>query len=490
MSKKNSRSILNSPIFLTGVIIILLAVLLFGIATLCIGIKLSVDGGAEPVELVYNKDITTYVPPAAVASANGERLDVKVSGSVDPTRLGTYVITYRAQYLWVWKTVKKEIRVVDKTAPVITLNKVPGYMTPPGEEYQEEGYSAVDDYDGDITAKVQSHIENDMVYYTVEDSSGNKTTVQREIIHKDEISPVIALKGEKSITISAGTAFVEPGYTALDNIDGDITAKVEISGSVNIYRADTYTVTYSAKDSSGNVGTATRTVIVKPIQQPPVVKPNGKVIYLTFDDGPSKYTQRLLDILAAYDAKATFFVVNTNYKMDVLFNAIVDGGHGLGIHTKTHKYEEIYASEEAFFNDLYAMQQIIKKHTGKITTLMRFPGGSSNVVSAVSMKLLTEAVTDQGFQYFDWHIDSQDWRLAASSDYTNEEKAAQVANTIIAGIEKEQKNGREKIVVLQHDLYSYSVEAVEQVLIWGIQNGYTFQALTPNSPACHHSVRN
>ena len=462
-----------------GVALIVLAILILVAISLSIDLKLMVDGGGEPIQLVYGKD--TFQQPGAVASANGERIDVEVSGSVDTTKLGTYEIVYKARYLWLSKTVKLQVSVVDATAPVITLKTVPGYITLPGEEYKEEGYTAIDDYDGDITDKVQVRTENDIVYYTVKDSSGNETTVERQIVRTDLTPPTITLKGDASITIYAGTAYEEPGYTANDNIDGDITDQVQIEGSVNIYHAGTYTLTYKVTDSSGNVGTAQRTVVVKPIGQSSTVKPDGKVIYLTFDDGPSRHTQRLLDLLEQYDAKATFFVVNTGHNMKTLLNAIVDGGHGIGMHSVTHDYSKIYASEEAFFNDLYKMQKIIKDYTGVTTTLMRFPGGSSNTISKKYctgiMTQLTQAVEDQGFQYFDWNVSSGDAGGTTTADG--------VYNNVIQGI-----SGKKTAVVLQHDIHGFSVDAVERILIWGIQNGYSFEALTPSSPTCHHGVNN
>ena len=471
-------------LLIAGVSLIVLALLILLIASLSINLQLTVNGGTEPLQLVYGKD--TYQEPGATAEANGETVEVEISGSVDMTKLGSYEITYKASYLWLTKTVKREVKVVDATAPVITLNTVPGYLTPPDGEYEEEGYTAIDDYDGDITEKVQVRTENDVVYYTVTDSSGNKTEVQRQIIRKDVVPPTITLKGEESITINAGTAFKEPGYTASDNIDGDITDKVEISGSVNIYHAGTYTLTYTVKDSHGNEASAQRTVIVKPIKQPSTVSPGGKVIYLTFDDGPRAHTQRLLDILEQYNAKATFFVVNTQYKMKTLLPAIVNAGHGIGMHSVSHEYSEIYASEEAFFKDLYAMQKIIKDATGVTTTMMRFPGGSSNNISKQYnvgiMTRLTKAVTDQGFQYYDWNVSSGD---AGGVSGSKAEKTAQVVSNVIKGI-----SGKQYAIVLQHDIQDFSVDAVEQILVWGLNNGYTFQALTPSSPTCHHKVNN
>lgn len=466
-----------------AVLLFLLAVFL--IITLSIQITITPVGGMQPLELIYGQD--TYVEEGAIASCNGERLEVQVKGSVDMTKLGTYEITYTARHLWVSKSVTREVKVVDKTAPVITLKTYPNYFPTPGEEYQEEGYTAIDDWDGNLTDQVQVRRDGDVIYYTVSDSSGNETTVQRNVLRKDQTAPVITLKGETSITIQAGAAFTEPGYTAVDNRDGDVTDKVKITGSVNIYRADTYVLTYTVTDSFGNTASAQRTVVVKPIEQPPVVNPDGKVIYLTFDDGPSRHTEELLKILDKYNAKATFFVVDTGYNTHSVLNAIVDGGHSIAIHTQSHIYEEIYASEEAFFKDLYAMQKLIKDHTGVTTTMMRFPGGSSNTVSRFNpgiMSRLTKAVEDQGFQYFDWNWDSGD---SDPSKFTGtlEENAARVAQNIIKGI-----GSKKQVVTLQHDIYDYSIAAVEEILIWGLQNGYSFQALTPNSPVCHHKVKN
>ncbi len=471
----------NSLLMIAGVSLVVLALLIGLAASLSIDLELSVNGGTEPVQLVYGKD--TYEEPGATATASGKNVEVTVSGSVDMEKLGTYQITYKAQYLWLTKTAVREITVVDTAAPVITLKETPGYMTLPGEEYQEEGYTAADDYDGDITDKVQRRVEGDTVYYTVKDSSGNETAVQRTVLRKDIVPPVITLTGDGSITLDAGVSYKEPGFTATDNVDGDLTDKVQVSGSVDIYHAGTYTLTYTVTDSFGNTATAERTVTVKAIKQPGTVNPGGKVIYLTFDDGPGKHTQRLLDVLAKYDAKATFFVVNTGYSMKTLLNNIVNGGHGIGIHSVTHAYEEIYASEDAFLKDLRKMQGIIKDYTGVNTTMMRFPGGSSNTISKKHcegiMTRLTKTVTDLGFQYYDWNVSSGD--ASGKKNMTADE----VADNVITGI-----GNKNSAVVLQHDIQGFSVDAVEKILIWGIQNGYTFQALTPNSPVCHHPVNN
>ena len=445
---------------------------------------LSVDleltlAGEQEITLEFGQQ---YKEPGATATSGRKNLEVTVEGTVDATKLGTYQITYSAQYLWLSKSVQRTVHVVDTVAPVITLKTKPDHITLPGADYVEEGYAASDNYDGDITDKVTTSFDKEkgIMTYTVQDSSGNETKVERVIKYTDPVPPEIVLEGDSKITIQAGDSYTEPGYKATDNVDGDLTDKVQVEGSVNNNRAGTYTVTYTVTDSYGNTTKVTRTVTVKAASQPDQVTPGEKVIYLTFDDGPSKHTQTLLDVLAKYNVKATFFVVNTGYQMNKMLNAIVDAGHSIGMHSISHDYYEIYASEDAFFKDLYGMQKIIKDATGVTTTLMRFPGGSSNTKSRFNpgiMTRLTQAVTDQGFQYFDWNVSSGD---AGETKDTN-----QIIKNVTSGI-----SGKKSAVVLQHDLYSYSVAAVEEIIKWGLQNGYTFQGLTPNSPTCHHKVNN
>lgn len=205
------------------------------------------------------------------------------------------------------------------------------------------------------------------------------------------------------------------------------------------------------------------------------------VIYLTFDDGPGPGTGALLELLARYDAKATFFLVNTGYDMDNLLPAMVAAGHSVGIHSFSHDFAAIYSDEEAFMQDLYAMQALIWEKTGLTTMLMRFPGGSSNTVSrrycAGIMSRLTRRVTQEGFVFFDWNVDSGDAYGCDDPD--------RISRNVISAV-----RGKERAVVLQHDLNECSVRAVEQILHWGSQNGYRFLPLTEQSPTCRHRAQN
>lgn len=136
-------------------------------------------------------------------------------------------------------------------------------------------------------------------------------------------------------------------------------------------------------------------------------------VYLTFDDGPSSNTNRILDILAQYDVKATFFVVGKEEEeYQPLYRRIVEEGHTLAMHSYSHKYNEIYQSVESYSSDLSKLQEFLYNTTGVWCRYCRFPGGSSNTVSKVDMHELISYLDEQDISYFDWNVSSGD---AASS---------------------------------------------------------------------------
>lgn len=132
-------------------------------------------------------------------------------------------------------------------------------------------------------------------------------------------------------------------------------------------------------------------------------------VYLTFDDGPSTNTEAILDILASYDVKATFFVTGKEQEVYLpLYRRIVEEGHTLGMHSYSHRYGEIYASKEQFAEDLNALQEFLYDTTGVWSRYYRFPGGSSNQVSNVPMEQLTEYLSEENIFYLDWNVSCQD----------------------------------------------------------------------------------
>lgn len=132
-------------------------------------------------------------------------------------------------------------------------------------------------------------------------------------------------------------------------------------------------------------------------------------VYLTFDDGPSANTEKILDILDKYDVKATFFVVGKeNETAKEALRQIVERGHTLGMHSYSHKYSEIYSSEEAFAEDFTKLRSYLEEVTGVTSDIYRFPGGSSNSVSKLDMHVFIDFLDAEDVRFYDWNVSSGD----------------------------------------------------------------------------------
>ena len=474
--KKNKKLV----IAVTGIVVTLLFLIILFLSLFNININLN----GSPKETIEYGD--TYTEQGATAAFNTPAsknvpLNVTIKGSVDSSKLGTYHIHYKAKKGIFSVQKSREVKIVDTKAPIIELNKIDGYYPKTGETYQEEGFTATDNYDGDITSKIKRTEDKNVITYTVSDSSGNKTSVQRTIEYNDGIAPTITLNGDSDITIKAGTRFEDPGCTAKDSHGNDISDSVSVSDNISTYRAGTYTITYSVTDKFGNETSIDRTVTVEAVKQTATTSSGNKVVYLTFDDGPGAHTQQLLDILDKYNVKVTFFVTNVNSGYENMIAKEAAAGHTVAIHSASHDYKKIYSSVDAYFADSNEMSDIIYAQTGQRPKLIRFPGGSSNTVSlkycSGIMTTLTKAVTDQGYKYFDWNVSSGD---AGGTTSTEE-----VYQNVVNGMKSHNVS-----VVLQHDIKGFSVNAVERIIQWGLANGYTFLPLTTSTEDVHHGVNN
>ena len=308
-------------------------------------------------------------------------------------------------------------------------------------------------------------------------SEGSKSEVERKWRRnifcemRDEKAPEITPQGVITRTVAVGEKYELEGARAIDECDGEV--RVEVEGEVDVNTAGTYEIKYIAQDRAGNESVLLRTVRV-------VDPSNGeRVVYLTFDDGPSEYTGKLLDVLEKYGVKATFFV--TGYGDDALIRREFDEGHTVALHTYSHRYDVVYASEAAYFEDLYAVRDRVKQITGMEPKLIRFPGGSSNMISAYYndgiMSRLVGEVEARGFRYVDWNVSSGD----AGGAKTANEVFEITTSTLKEGVS----------IVLQHDTKEFSVEAVERIIKYGMENGYTFLPMTEESEfLAHHGVNN
>ena len=440
--------------------------------------------GDEELQVEYG---TVFNDPGLYAVSAGnlfgeseEHLPIETSGSVDTGKLGTYTLRYTTRHGFSEYSVERHVTVVDTTPPVIELKHIEGYSPTWMTGYAEEGYTARDNVDGDITGKVQRLKLADRVQYTVSDSSGNVTTVERELSHMSYRPPQITLLGQADTVMQAGLWYTDPGVTVRDELGNDLSAYLVTEGEVVPWVTGDYQISYSVTSELGETVSAVRHVQVVPVSMPAAVTPSEKTIYLTFDDGPGPYTSRLLDVLDKYNVKATFFVTAQDSKYYNQIGRAFRAGHSIGVHTTSHNYNNIYSSEYAFFEDFFNMEEIIKAQTGEYTRLFRFPGGSSNTVSSFNpgiMSRLTQAMNNMGYQYYDWNV--------SSGDAGETTKTSQVIQNIKDGCAQHKAS-----VVLQHDIKDFSVSAVESVIQWGLNNGYTFKALTLDSPSAHHGVNN
>ena len=445
-------------------------------------VRFQINGPAE-LTVAYGEP---FQDPGFTAVSNGELfgagsypLPTLTEGEVDTGKLGDYTLTYKAYWLLMEYHCTRLVHVADLKAPVITLKEKPGYEPSWFTGYEEEGYSALDDHDGDLSDKVTRTPVGDTIVYSVTDGAGNTATAVREL-HYTIAVPEIRLLGEAEQTMSAGLSYVDPGYTAGDSLGNDLSGYVHVEGQVIPYEPGEYQILYSISNDLGETVSATRTVTVLPVRNPDTVTPDGKTIYLTFDDGPGPYTEDLLAVLNKYNVKATFFVTCLNPDYNYLIGLAYSQGHAIGVHSASHNYYQIYASEQAFFDDFNQVESMIYQQTGTYTKLFRFPGGSSNTVSSFNpgiMSRLASAMTNMGYVYFDWNVSSGD---AGGTTQTR-----QVVQNIVDGCSQ-----RNASVVLQHDIKDYSVNAVEQVILWALNNGYVFRALDATSPNAHHSIAN
>ena len=387
-----------------------------------------------------------------------------------------YFLNYNIKYGKYNKVITREIKFVDNESPVIKLENNKKTICP-NQKYVEDGYSAFDNVDGDITNKVEVVEKNNKVYYNVVDSSGNKRTKIRTINYEDKEKPIINLVGGDTIYLYKNQEYKDRGYTAIDNCDGDITDKVNVINNVDISKDGEYNVSYSVVDTFGNKNTVSRKVIV--YSDISKIPKNGKVIYLTFDDGPGCYTQSILDVLNEYNVKATFFVTNQFSSYQYMIKKEYESGHSIAVHTYSHNYGKIYESVDNYVDDFNQMNQIIFEQTGTYTKMFRFPGGSSNTISRFNKGVVSDiakTMSDKGYIYFDWNIDSTDTK------YKDSEKIYQ---NVIDEIEKHDNS-----VVLMHDIKKANIESVRKIINYGLENGYTFLGLDESSPEVHHHINN
>ena len=422
---------------------------------------------------------------AKVAGFGKGKAKIETVGRVDTACRGTYTVEYRLRYRGQTITEKRLVTVADVTPPEIQLNGAKTVTVSKRSLFTDPGVTAKDNLDGDLSSRVTvtEQLKAENVYalvYSVSDTDGNTARATREVRVQDVVPPLITLNGDSRMMIVQNDRYNDSGATAKDDADGDLSAKITVSGGVDTARLGTHTILYTVQDSSGNTATAQRAVTVISKEAAAANK-----IFLTFDDGPSKtVTTRILDVLKKNNVKATFFILDYGEDKKPILQRMLDEGHTIGIHGYTHDFSKLYASDAAFMENINKLNDKLQKDFGYRTNLIRFPGGSSNTVSRKYSKgimtRLAKLVPASGYIYYDWNISGNDAVSGVSSK-------AHIVSSVREGL----RHGRNNIVLL-HDTAAKTTTAdgLQEIIDYGKTHGYVFEPLTDAIPPAHHRVQN
>lgn len=203
---------------------------------------------------------------------------------------------------------------------------------------------------------------------------------------------------------------------------------------------------------------------------------NSKIIYLTFDDGPSENTNNILNTLNEYNVKATFFVIGNQIKgQEKTLKRIQNEGHSIGLHTCTHNFKKIYSSNKIFIDEMLKCQEEVYKVTGIKSNIIRFPGGSVKRLD----KEFKGQLDSLGFKIYDWNVDSGD----GIKPRTPPDKLyAQATKSNIKS---------KPIILLMHcdNVQKNTCAALPNIIKFYKDNGYEFKTINNETPECYFPLR-
>ena len=467
---------MKKGLIITGIVVLVIG-LVVGVLYFVHGkVEITLNGGNEintTVKVPYEEKGITF-------KKNGEELDdskyhLVMKNNIDTNTLGDYKVNYEISYLWNKYEYERIVHVVDDVKPEISVSVSQiekDYCSKKVKTKYE--YSALDNYDGDLTEKIKVEEKEDNIIFEVVDESGNIGETSIPIIYTKKPEPIFKLRGSSNIYVTLNGKYNDDGIINQDGCGNNLDEKVTISGSVDTSKIGNYTITYTVGSKK-----LTRTVSVYKPSDISNSSSGEKVIYLTFDDGPGQYTQKVLDTLAKYNVKATFFVTHQFGSYVPLIKKEYDAGHSVGVHSYTHNWN-VYKSVDAYVNDFNKMNDDVLKYTGARSKIFRFPGGSSNTISRNYAKGVVKAIasrmTSNGYVYFDWDVDSGDAAGASRS---------KIYNNVVNGVAK-----CRQCVVLMHDIKSNTVNELDNILKTLTSKGYKFGTLNTSSPTAHQKIAN
>lgn len=201
-----------------------------------------------------------------------------------------------------------------------------------------------------------------------------------------------------------------------------------------------------------------------------------KIVYLTFDDGPTIITNHLLDTLKECNAKATFFVVGKEIcGREDLLKRIYNEGHSIGLHTFSHNFKEIYKSDDTFIQEMLDTQKKVKEITGSSTNFIRFPGGSAKHLTSEMLEKLHK----NNLKVYDWNSSIEDGVNPHLSVH-------QLVNNA-----KKVHHGDDRIILLMHCNSNNinTIKALPEIIDYYRSNGYAIEPITSGTPEYHYNFR-
>lgn len=204
---------------------------------------------------------------------------------------------------------------------------------------------------------------------------------------------------------------------------------------------------------------------------------NKKIIYLTFDDGPSyKITNKVLDVLEENQVKATFFLIGSQIKdKEDVVKRIYNEGHSIGLHTYTHNFRKIYCNEDKFIQEMMVCRNEIQEVIGIAPNIIRFPGGSYKHLSKSYLKKLH----DNNFRVYDWNVDNCDGLNPKIQPYNLYVKAIKGSGKL------------DNIILLLHctDMNNNTCKALPKIIKYYKSQGYEFRSITEETAELYFPIK-
>ena len=194
-----------------------------------------------------------------------------------------------------------------------------------------------------------------------------------------------------------------------------------------------------------------------------LAEPTVPTVYLTFDDGPSKWTPQVLDVLKEYGVPATFFVLGKQAEAnEETIRRIVSEGHALGNHTYDHKYDDLYGSFDSFWEQTERTNDVLEQITGERVSLLRAPGGTATNFDAFYFYYLERA----GYKIHDWNVDSGDSK-----------RRGVPASEIVANVKRTKLSHEMNVLLHDGAGHEESAKALPDIIEYFQAKGYRFDTL-------------